>query len=361
MSRTERKWSVRAYRDGDEEGILELWKVVYPKPTYHREEWMRWWNWMYKANPNGIGVIFVADHDGKIVGHAAEIPMAMKIGSESLLVGLGADALTHPDYRRQGMYVELVKARRAEGERRGIRATYSFPNELSYPAMLTRGLTFDIATMQKVVRPLNWQRSVRTQTQNRILLTIGPLAGSLLSAVLFRPRKAPDLKGLTITQVSGFDERFDELCRRVSDRYQVIVLRKKEYLNWRYVAVPDKSYSIYAAQRSEAAVGYLVLSRDRIDQAKTGTVVDVFAESEEVTQCLISEAVESCKQEKIDLIYSARMAGTSLARAFRRNGFLPVPFAKGIRLTGLSNEPTIAGQLLNPNNWFLQIGDSDHG
>ena len=360
MSSTERRWSTRTYRDGDEEGIFELWKAVYPEHSYDQQQWMRWWRWMYKANPSGMGVICLAEHDGKIVGQTGEIPMMMKIGSESVLVGLGIDAMTHPEYRRKGILIELVKARRAESEKRGIRATYSFPNRLSYAAMMTRGLTFDIATMQKVVRPLNWRNTMRTRTNNRLLLTVGRVAGGLLGTVFFRAGKVPVLEGLTVARVSFFDERVNGLWRRISDQYQVMVLRSQEYLNWRYVAAPDRDYLIYVAERSGAVVGYLVLSRKQVDQAKMGIIVDVFAESEKVTRCLISEAVERCRQEKVDLLYSARIAGTSLARAYRRNGFLPVLFARGIRLIGRSNSPSIAGKMRDSKNWFLQMGDSDH-
>lgn len=359
MSNTAPKWSIRAYGDGDEEGIFELWKAVYPENPYDRQQWLRWWHWMYRANPTGIGVICVAEHDGRIVGHAAEVPLMMKIGCENVLVGLGIDAMTHPEYRRQGMYLAVVKARRTQGEARGIRATYAFPNKLSYPGQVKELSAFDIATMQKVVKPLNWRNAMKTQTKSSFLSTIGAAAGGLLDATFFRARKPPVLEGLTIAPVSRFDERIDELWKRVSSQYQVIVLRSKEYLNWRYAAVPDTDYLICLAEQAEAVAGYLVLSRKQVDQARIGIILDVFAESEEIAQCLVSEAVTRCRQEKLDLIYGARMEGTSLAKTFRRSGFLPVPFVKGMRVTGRSVSPSIAGQLQNPKNWFLQIGDSD--
>jgi GNAT superfamily N-acetyltransferase len=359
MSDTERKWSVRAYHDGDEEGIFELWKAVYPENPYDRQQWLRWWHWMYRANPTGIGVICVAEHDGRVVGHAAEVPLVMKIGCENVLVGLGIDAMTHPEYRRQGMYLAVVKTRRALGEACGIRATYAFPNKLSYPGQMMELSAFDIATMQKVVKPLNWRNAMRTQTKNRLLIAIGAVAGRLLCTTFFRTGKAPSLKGLNIAQVSHFDERIDGLWRKASSPYQVIVVRNREYLNWRYAAVPDADYLIYVAEQAEAIVGYLVVSRKQADQASIGVILDVFTESEEIAQCLISEAVTRCRQEKLDLLYGARMAGTPLARAFRQNGFLPVPFVKAIRITGRSVSSGIAEQLQNPKNWFLQIGDSD--
>ena len=47
-------------------------------------------------------------------------------------------------------------------------------------------------------------------------------------------------------------------------------------------------------------------------------------------------------------------------KAVRRNGFMSVPFAKGIRFCAYSSSPHISKDFLkNPRNWFVQIGDSD--
>lgn len=62
----ERKWSMRTYTEGDEEGILELWKAVYPERAYDREKWLRWWRWMYKNNIADLGQIWLADDNGII-------------------------------------------------------------------------------------------------------------------------------------------------------------------------------------------------------------------------------------------------------------------------------------------------------
>jgi hypothetical protein len=36
-------------------------------------------------------------------------------------------------------------------------------------------------------------------------------------------------------------------------------VRDKEYLNWRYVDVPDVDYTIYLAEEGEEICGYIVL------------------------------------------------------------------------------------------------------
>jgi len=353
------KWLTRAYRQGDEEGIFDLWNAVYPDKARDRQQWLRWWHWLYRGNPAGMGVICVAEHDGRIVGHAGEIPLAMKVSGETILAGLGIDAMTHPEYRRQGMYLAIVKTRRALGESCGIQATYAFPNELSYPGQ-TRDLgAFDIAAMQKVIRPLNWRNAVRAQTGNRLLAAVSPVASALLDATFFRPAKAPTLRGLRVAPVSAFDQRVDDLWARASSQYQVLVVRRRDYLNWRYASIPDVDYLICVAEQDELVTGYMVISRKQLRRAMIGVIMDIFAESQHVARCLIADAVTRSRLEGLDLLYGARMAGTPLAAAFRRSGFLPAPFLKPIRVTGRSVSPNIAGKLQNARNWFLQIGDSD--
>ncbi len=359
MNKAAPKWFTRAYREGDEEGIFDLWKAVYPEKAYDRLQWLRWWQWLYQANPMGTGVICVAEHDGRIVGHAAEIPLALKVGGENVLAGLGIDAMTHPEYRRQGMYLAVVRTRRALGEARGIRATFAFPNEFSYPGQTADLGAFDIATMHKVIRPLNWRNAAMAQTGNRLVAAISSVAGVLLDAMFFVPGKARPSKGLKIAPVSAFDQRHDDLWAKASSQYPVLVVRNRDYLNWRYAAVPDVDYLICVAEREEEIAGYLVVSRQRLDRARVGVILDVFAESDQAAQSLVADAMARCRQERLDLLYAARVAGTSLARTYRRNGFLHAPFLKPIRVTGRSVSPDIAGQLRNPKNWFLQIGDSD--
>ena len=80
-----RKWSIRAYKEGDEGGIFELDKAVHPSAASDMEQWLKWWRWMYKDNPAGTGKIWLAEDDGKIVGQYAIVPVKVKIGNKVIL------------------------------------------------------------------------------------------------------------------------------------------------------------------------------------------------------------------------------------------------------------------------------------
>jgi GNAT superfamily N-acetyltransferase len=355
----ERKWSIREYKEGDEEGILELCKAVYPSRSYDREQWMRWWHWMYKENPVGLGKIWVADDNGKIVGHHPLVFMMLKAGNQLVKASYMIDRMTHPDYRHQGMASKVQKRALNEAEREGVWVSLGTPNEAAYLVDRKTGY-LGVARKQIVLKPLNWGNSLKMRTSNRFLIILGAVLGKLLTKIMFGGKRAPVIQGLTIAQVPSFDERINELWARVSDRYKIIVLRDKENLNWRYCTVPDVNYSIYTAEKAGGICGYIVFRCMQEGHTKTGVIFDILAESEPIFHCLISKAVEQCQREKVDAIYGIMIVDKTLIRAFEKNGFICLPFLRNGWFELYSSSPPVSKAFLRePKNWFVQIGDSD--
>jgi GNAT superfamily N-acetyltransferase len=355
----ERRWSIREYREGDEEGILELCKAVYPSRTYDREQWMRWWRWLYKENPVGLARIWVAEDNGKIVGHYPLVFMMLKAGNQLAKASQNIDQMTHPDYRYQGIASRLGKMALREAEREGVHITIGFANQASYVVDVRAGW-FDVAARQIVFKALSWGNTLKLRISNRLLSKLGAIGGNILSSVFYRSEKAPALEGVRITQISSFDERIDELWARVSNNYPVMVVRNKEYLNWRYAAIPDVHYSIYIAEKEGDIHGYLVLRCVQQGGTKTGIIFDILATSQQIYQCLISQAMAQCELEKADTIYGLMIADKTVSTAFRKNGFLSFPFLKDGRFIVYSSSPHVSKEFLaEPKNWFVQIGDSD--
>lgn len=354
----ERKWSIRAYREGDEEGIFELDKAVHPSRTGDMEQWLKWWHWMYKDNPNGAARIWLAEHDGKIVGQYPLIFMKLKADNETLKVSQNIDVMTHPDYRYQGMFSTLERQALNEAEREGVCITIGFPNKAAYPGHIKSGW-FDVATLGLMLKPLNWENTLKIRIRNRFLLNLCAMSGKVVNRMSYRPKKAPVVEGLTITQVSSFDERFDDFWARVSDQYLIMVVRSKDYLNWRY-GTPGVNYSIFASERAGEIDGYLVLRCRHREGIRLGNILDIMAQSEEVIWNLVSRATKYCQQERVDLIYWITKANRTYYGAFKKSGFLSIPFMKAGRFIAYSSSPQVSKAFLqDSHNWFVQMGDSD--
>jgi len=353
----ERKWSIRAYKEGDEKGIFRLDKAVHPSEASDLEQWMRWWQWMYKKNPHGAAKIWLADYNGTIVGQYPLIFMKMKIGNEILRVSQNIDLMTHPNYRYQGMFSKLERHALDEAEREGIYITIGFPNKAAYPGHIKSGW-FDIGTIRLMLKTLNWRNVLKAHVRNKYLLMLLAIGTSLISKGFFRTRSS-HIEGLTISQVPCFDDRIDDFWDRISNQYKIMVVRDKDYLNWRY-GTPDVSYSIFVAEKGREILGYLVLRYFQQEDIRVARIFDIAAQSEEIIHCLVSKAVEYCEQQQADLIYYAMIANKTYLRTLRKNGFFSLPFRNGGQFCAYSSSPHISRAFLQDHrNWLVQIGDSD--
>jgi len=357
----EHAWSIRSYSEGDEEGIFELDKAVHPSQEQNREKWMRWWHWMYKENPAGNSRIWLAEHDGRIVGQYPLIPMDMKVGNEIMRASQNVGLMTHPDYQHQGIFSALERVALDSAGREGVHITIGFPNEAALPGHIKSGW-FDIAAIQVIFKPLNWGKALKLRINNKFLLKLCGVGGNLADKMFFRAKRPSAVEDLAISQVSSFDERVNELWTEVSNHSKIMVVRKSDYLNWRYVTAPSAEYSIYIAEQAQKVCGYLVLGcRQKSSQTKVGIIFDVIAQSEEIAQCLISKAIKQFEQEKVYLVYCLIVGGKKMLReAFKANGLRSIPFVKWGRFCAYSSSPhTPKETLRDSRNWFVQIGDSD--
>lgn len=357
----ERAWSVRTYEKGDENRIFELMEAVYPEEKYDQEKWIRWWRWMYTQNPADDSRIWVADHDGNIVGQYPLIIVNMKIGEEIIKGSQNIDLMTHPDYQRQGMFFTLEKKALSEAGKERINITYGFPNEPAYPGHLKSGW-FDICSLRVMIKPLNLENILKKRITNKFLLKICTVMGDLLISIFYRAKKPPEVDGLTISQITSFDDRINDLWKKISNDYEIIVVRDKEYLNWRYVNIPDMNYTIYLAEEGEEICGYVVLRCVKEEGLASGYIFDIIAplNRTEVIHCLLSKAIKYFEEEKVDVIFCKMVADKIIYKIFRKNGFISSRFIKGGRFCAYTSHPKISETYLkNRKNWFVQIGDSD--
>ncbi|HUV45622.1 MAG TPA: GNAT family N-acetyltransferase [Dehalococcoidia bacterium] len=355
----EHQWSIRPYTEGDEEGIFELNKAVSPSDERNREQWMQWWHWMYKESPAGNGRIWLAEHEGRIVGQYPLIFLKLKVGNRIIKASQNIDIMIHPDYRYQGMFSKLERQALDEAEKVGVYITIGFPNEAAYPGHMKSGW-FDVATMQRLFKPLNWGDTLRIRFRNKLLLKFLAAGGNLTDKVLHTIRETPIVEGLTISQIPHFDDRIDDFWTMVSNQYQIMVVRNKDYLNWRYVTIPDVEYSIFVAEKAKKIYGYLVLRCVEYQGRKSGTIFDILTQSEPITRCLISKVMEHCRQERVAFISYDIIANKAYLKALRSNGFISLPSRKGARFGAYSSSPHISREfLMDSRNWFVQMGDSD--
>ncbi|HJH26976.1 MAG TPA: hypothetical protein C5S37_09470 [Methanophagales archaeon] len=304
-------WPVRTYKEGDEDEIFELTKIVLGDRVPEKERWMKGWRWLHLDNPAGISRIWLAEHDGKIVGQYPVIMENIKVKSEIIKAAQLIDTMTHPQYRRQGIFSTLGEKALTEMENRETHLVYCFPTQQVYPLHIKSGW-FDVCTFQVMVKPFNLKNILRKYfVRNKLLLNIFTAGGTLIIKAFFRSKKVPDAEMSKVRKISHFDDHINEFWNKISNGYNIIRIRDKKYLNWRYVDAPNANYTIYVAEEEDEICGYVVLGCRNENSLTCGYIYDIIALTgrEDIIQCLIAKAVEYFMDTKVDAIFSKMVAG----------------------------------------------------
>ena len=355
-------WSVRAYSKGDENGIFELWKAVHGESP-DIDEWMEWWKWKYVDNPAGAPRIWLADHNGKIVGQYPLMPITMKIEGETITGSQMVDLMVHPKYRRQGMFLSLAQKAFDECGKNGLHISYGFPNVSAYGGHLKSGW-FDVCPIQTMIKPLNVKSILEKQIANNFLLKLSTVVSTLIINLFYKAKQPPKVDGLKIKKISFFDNNINRLWEKISKDYDVIAMRDKNYLNWRYVDSPNSNYTIYVAEKNGEMCGYMVLGCGEQWGLLFGYMVDfvVPLNKSKVAHCLVSKAIEKFNDDKVDLIFYQMIGNNMYRKIFRRNGFIFSRYiSRRFRFIARVNTDKISEASIGDyKRWFVQQGDSDN-
>jgi hypothetical protein len=266
----DRAWSIREFRDGDEGEINELFNSV-----FKRRRALKNWYWKFTSNPEGT-IMYNAVTDSKLVGHLGALNrrIAVKGGEFSAL--LEVDGMTHPGYGRQGIFTALGKRLLSASKQNGADMAYGFPNEYAMPGHRKLG-GVELFKLNVMLKPINYKRVSDKAFSNRITAFFANLARKFAFGVLYRTKKVHIDKDVVLKKITEFDPRFDELWNKVKGTHSIILRRDSTYLNWRYIQCPEKYYTVFAAEKNNEILAWVVVrTMDRFG-LKNGLVAALFS------------------------------------------------------------------------------------
>jgi len=350
----EREWSVRKYQSGDLQQVLALYKTV-----HGRVRTEDYWKWQYENRPFGVATIWIAATEGQIISHTAYVGSLLRVDGKPVHSAWAGDAMTHPDYRRQGAWEAAVRAGLEDLKSQGVPFEYAHIQNLrSYPGAMKVGAVH-VGELPELRKICNWRNVLEKRTKLRYA---GRIVGGMMSRIERDPRIARHLSSVQIERVSSFGSNINECCSRAADIARVIVARDREYLNWRYFQRPGYEYAAYVAERSGEALGYIVL-RHVPEELMRGYILDLLAlpGEEDVAQLLIGRAMEHFAYEKVDTIHCWMMEHSPYYSMFRRAGFARVRREVQSVLIARAIDQAWEPIAFKPTNWYFCMGDQEDG
>ncbi len=344
--------TVRGYQAGDEEEINRLINLIF-RETRSLEEW----HWKFARD----SIITVAEVDGKIVGHNAYLVARIKFRDTVLRAAQAVDYCVHPEFRT-GLRLqhELLTYQPTMACREKIALAFGFPNEFSYPVAKWLLQYQDLFPLLTLFRRLNWRQSVRWRIPHipRWMLALIRWA----SNTLYRLRLAAGgSRGILVREVSAFDETIDTLWEVAKKSYEILLVRDRQFLNWRYAANPRHKYIIQVGEKDGTIVGYTVLKMEQDADVLVGRVVDILTiDNRAAEDALLRGALRWFLSRRTDYVLCCALPEDRIFRALSKFGFKERPEFKPPPITySILSDEIDEGFLRDARNWHITFGESD--
>jgi hypothetical protein len=282
--------------------------------------------------------MLLAEADGRLAGLRAFMRWRFAAGDRPVRAARAVDTATHPDFQGMGVFTRLTLA--ALDEVRGdVDLVFNTPNGKSGPGYLKMGWR-EVGRM-----PV----SIRARHPLRVAGSLRPGAPPAGAPAAPPPVDAPPAAAVL--------ERAEQVARLLAREQapagRLATPRDLAYLRWRYGAAPLLDYRAVTEERGGELAGLAVFRVRPRGRLWESTVAEVLAGGDQRTAGRLLRRVAAAAGS--DHLTLHAPAGSPLARAALRSGFLPSPVGVSMVANpladGLRPDPTERAA------WALSLGD----
>jgi len=367
MTQQER-WVTRRYTSDDAQDCLQLVRAASGETgaadSSHHE-------WQCQRSPVGaaIGSLARESETGRLIGQVMTVPVRVRLSGRVRFASLCLDPAVDPAYEGSSVLTGLLGDVFALSVQERAVLTYGLPSQASHWPLMEKAGFQNIGAIPLLLRPLNPERLATKTAHGHPPAKAASIARRVwrTAAPAVRPEALP---GLEIAEVDYFDGSYAVFWEKAQHRFPVMVVRDPTYLNWRFMDVPNREYTAFAARSEGEIRGFIVLRVAPLGHFSAGLiaelVVEASAEGRAAGRLLIDRAYSYFKGQDLDLLASLALRHTDEFRLLRSMGFWvcpkflePRPFRFFVRFHG--EEGAHSRLAYDPTNWFLTMGDFDEG
>ena len=313
---------IHRYIDGDENRIVPFlerhmgWPSVISSVPH-----LDHWRWKFLSDPLGFHLVCVAEHKGEIVSHSASLPARMKIGQETVIASQGVDLVTDPAFRGHGLIGQTMKCRNRIKDEHSVVLDFGFPNHAAYQLSLMKQGFQDLAiTMLQhryIVDPELFFSKLRYGSIKRL----GYRSMEAVRRTLSRP---VDLgEGVVVEDGASLGAEFDRLYERASRDFDMMIVRDRGHLAWRYGDPRAGPFIIRAIRSGGQLAGYMVHKEEERDGTRFLNIVDYLVDPDlpHLQAELISDSKSLAQGLSIETILCCLPQGHPYAKSLSEAGF----------------------------------------
>jgi hypothetical protein len=320
------RFTTRAYRDGDEAQILDLFAR-----SFHLPRTPEHFDWKYRLDPFGNRRISLTFDGERLAGHYAGYCVPFRDGGRDLLAHQIGDTMTDVSIRNVGRGPTSILGRTAD---------HFYETFCAGKVAFNYG--FNVANIQRF--------SVRF------------LRSDVVEPVTYRVRPPPQRisraarwpRGYQLELVTEAGEEFDRFFARVARAYAFLVRRDAAYLRWRYLECPDARYFLIAIRKWRRLTGWIVF-RVRENRFSWGDAL-FDPRHPDAVEVLLRHVVPSHPVDVVECWFPPRPAWFD--RILRQLGFETRPEPQDLALMCVPWEMRDATDAMRARLYYA-MGDSD--
>jgi hypothetical protein len=291
-----------------------------------------------------------------VCGYACSPRSALAKGDEATRASLGetGDVMTHPDWRKKGLFSALDRACMEETKRLGWPAVFGLPNRRSAHIFLELGWK-KVGTVRPwtfLLRDDDGSREVRTR-EGRLQGWLVPLGVRKGKAA--RAKLAERAGGcFQARALDRFPAEVEALSRAVEKRFALMVRRDAAWLSWRFLQSPSGLHRAFGLFDDGRPGG--VRGRPAAARGNRSAGLDVPARDDDARRVVSAARARAAGAA---VVQAHAVDGLVVVRAPRRRA--PPPKPQPPDRDARQNDPAhpVAAAALDARAWYLTDGDRD--
>ncbi len=342
----------------DMPAVSEFLKRFFEPDSSIRSHELEYYDWKCYRNPVQTGEVWLAYDGSALVGVKSITPKRIKALDVVVAGGETGDTFVHPDYQRKGILTTMFQRAREHGLEGRLNLIYGTPGRNSLPVYEVK-LNYGQAPVRlHALTKLLYPRQVLASRLPSFIANVASPVARIVSEAMFQTGiRGIGRSDVLVSQESSFPDDIGLLYETVAGNYDVMVVRDKAYLEWRYINNPDNYSILIARNRDGAVLGYMVTKIAVSGNISTGFICDFLTiESDfSIFKHLLAFAVVDFSRRKAGTIVTWAVEKSQYDRIFLRLGFLP-----RAKLPLICYKNKSGNQALETRKWYFTLGDSDN-
>ncbi len=277
------------------------------------------------------------------------------------LVGETGDVMTHPEWRKRGLFSALDERARARTKELGWPVIFGLPNHRSAHIFLELGWqrVGTIRTLAAVLRADAGARAARGRDGTLAAWRV-PFDAWSLRRARARLRRAAGGR-FRVATLDAFPPEVQELSRSIEPGFALMTRRDRAWLDWRFLKTPSKLHRAYSVRDETGDFrGYVVVQLPRAGEA-VGWISDLLVRGDEARAAALEAAFEFLEAAGASVVQASALDGSWWAGVLAEAGLRPARAGAELAVIAWTNdaEHPLSRAATDASAWYLTDGDRD--